>query len=156
MEEEFRPAFKEVVLAYALAALLIWMPATAFVFLSPLPRFAVGPTSELIGLAVFLFFAFRSITALEYYAEERYYLGDGVLRIQRNWVFQAITIPLQNITTVAVETPLLLRALGVGTLQAYTIDGFPHPLFNLKGARGIAEKIRPKYRWEGVFRPSVG
>ena len=156
MEEEFRPAFKEVVLAYALAALLIWMPATAFILLSPLPRLAVGPISELIGLAVFLYFAFQFIPALEYHAEERYYLGDGVLRIQRNWVFQAITIPLPSITTVAVETPLLLRALGVGTLQAYTTDGFPHPLYNLKDAKNVAEKIRPKYRCEGVCRPSVG
>lgn len=155
-EEEFRPAFREPVLAYGLASTLLWLLVFVTSSLLPLPGFVVTPVQELAGLSAAIFFAFRSVSALELHEEERYYVGEGVLRIGRDRVFSPVTVLLQNVTEVRVETPLLMRVFGIGTVWVYTFDCRAHPLYNLKDAKRIAEKIRPSRTSEPVFRPSVG
>lgn len=157
MEEELRPAFREVVLAYALAYALLWLLFSVVVSLLPVPDFVVSPVVELVGLLAAMFFVFRVGSALNLHAEERYYVGEGVLRIRHYLASTtAITILLQNVTRVRVDVPFFMRPFHVGTVWVYTCDSRSRPLFNLKDPVAVAGKIRPKYHWEGVFRPSVG
>ena len=157
MEEEFRPAFREAVLAYALASALIWLLVSIVVFLLPVPGFVVNPVDELAGTFAAMFFILRVGSVLNLHAEERYYVGEGVLRIRHSLASTtAITILLENVTRVRVDVPFFMRPFHVGTVWVYTCDSRARPLFNLKDPLAVAEKIRPKYHWEGVFRPTVG
>ena len=156
MEEEFRPALREVVLAYGLASVLLWGLLSAAASLLPVPGFAVAPIEALTTFLAVAFFIFRVAPALVLHVENRYYVGDGVLRIRRRRGFGPVTILLQNVTDVVVYVPLLMRPFGVGTVEVFTVDCRARPLFNLKDPRAFAEKIRPSQAGEPVFRPSVG
>ncbi|MDG7016446.1 MAG: hypothetical protein JRM82_03620, partial [Nitrososphaerota archaeon] len=129
MEEEFRPALREVVLAYAWASVLLWLLVSWVVSLLPVPGFVVSPVEELAGLLAAIFFVFRVSAGIELHVEERYSVGEGVLRIRRNRGFGPVTVLLQNVDAVRVETPLLLRPFGVGTVWVYTIDCRARPLY---------------------------
>ncbi|MDG6981580.1 MAG: PH domain-containing protein [Nitrososphaerota archaeon] len=86
-----------------------------------------------------------------------FWAGEGVLRIRRSLASTtAVTILLQNVTRVRVDVPFFMRPFHVGTVWAHTCDSRAHPLFNLKDPLALAEKIRPKCHFEGVFRPTVG
>ena len=156
MERELRPAFKEVASAYGLAFVLLWLLITAVVFLLPIPGSVQGTITEVAGLIIAASFVSRVSNALGLYWEERYYVGEGVLRMRRSVASTTVTVLLQNVTQVSVKAPFFMRLFGIGTVWAYTTDGRARPLHNLKNPQAIAEKIRPKYHWEGNFRPSVG
>ena len=156
MEEEFRPAIREPAAAYGLASVLLWILVSAAVSLLPVPGFVVLPVEALAGFLAAVFFIYRVGDALELYADERYYVGEGVLRIRRNRAFNPVTVLLQNVAEASVETSLISRPFGFGTIWVYTVDCRARPLYNLKGAREVAEKIRPTPVSEPVFRPSVG
>ena len=157
MEEELRPAFKEVASAQGLAFVLLWLLISAMAFLLPMPSSIQSTVAEVAGLIIVASFFFKVSNALGLYWEERYYVGEGVLRIRRSAASTtAITVLLQNVTQVTVKVPFFMRPFRVGTVWVYTADCLARPLFNLKDPLAVAEKIRPEYHYEGTFRPSVG
>ena len=156
MDEECRPAIREPLVAYGLASVLLWLLVSVVLSFLRVPSFVVSPVEVLVGFLAVVFFVFRVSAAIELHVEVRYYIGEGVLRIRRTQAFMPVTILLQNVESVRVEAPLLLRPFGVGTVWVYTIDCRARPLYNLRAARKVAEKIRPASASEPVFRPSVG
>ena len=146
MEEDLRPAFREVVLAYALASALLWLLVSIVFSLLPVPGFVVSPIDELAGTFAAMFFVLKVGSALNLHAEERYYVGDGVLRIRRSLASTtATTILLQNVTRVSIDVPFFMRPFHVGTVWAHTCDSRAHPLFNLKDPPNPP----PRGRWSG-------
>ena len=157
MEEELRPAFKEVASAHGLAFVSLWLLISTLAFLLPMPSSFQSTIAEVAGLIIAASFTIKVSNALGLYWENRYYIGEGVLRIRRSAASTtAITVLLQNVTQVTVKTPFFMRPFHVGTVWVYTADCLARPLFNLKDPLAVAEKIRPEYHWEGTFRPSVG
>ena len=157
MEEEFKPAFKEIVLAHGVALALLWLMIAATVSLLPVPSFIVSPVDELAGIFAAALFVHRASSALRLHWEELYYVGEGVLRIRRSLASTtAVTVLLQNVTSVRVETPFFMRPFHVGTIWVYTCDCRARPLYNLKDAGKVARKIWLPPAIEPVFRPSVG
>ena len=157
MEEEFRPAFKEIASAQGLVFVLLWLLISATAFLLPIPGPVQSTIAEVAGLIIAVSFITKVSNALGLYWEDRYYIGDGVLRIRRSAASTtATTVLLQNVTQVTVKVPFFMRPFRGGTVWVYTADCLARPLFNLKDPLAVAEKIRPEYHWEGTFRPSVG
>ena len=156
MEEEFRPAIREPAAAYGLASVLLWLLVSAAVSLLPVPGFVVLPVEALAGFLAAFFFIYRVGDALELYVDERYCIGEGVLRIRRGRAFNPATVLLQNVTSVRVETPFFMRPFHVGTIWVYMCDCRAHPLYNLKDAGKVAKKIWLPPAIEPVFRPSIG
>ena len=157
MEEEFSPAFKEVILAYGLASVLLWGLAAGIVLSLQLPQVFVAPLLQVAVLVTAACFAVKSAQALWLHLTEHYYIGDGLVRIQRGWASKtSLTIPSRNVRETWVVMPLLLKASGVGYLWILTSDCHGHRLSNLRGPQRVGEKIRPTQASEPVFRPSVG
>ena len=157
MEEELRPAFKGVAFGYGLAFFLLWVLISAMAFLLPMPSSVQITIVGVVGLVIAASFVSKVTNALGQYWEERYYVGEGVLRIRHSAASTTtITVLLQNVTQVSVKAPFFMRLFGIGTVLVYTTDGRARQLFNLRNPHAVAEKIRPRYHWEGTFRPSVG
>lgn len=156
MEEELRPAIREPAAAYGLASVLLWLLVSAAVSLLPVPSFVISPVEALTGLLAAVFFIYRVSDALELYVDERYYVGDGALRIRRGRALNPVTVLLQDVTEVRVDGSLIVRPFGFRTVWVYTFDCRAHPLYNLKDAGKVAEKIRPASASDLVFRASVG
>ena len=157
MEEELRPVFKEAASAYGLAFALLWLLISVMVFLLPLPGSVQSTVTEVAGLIIAASFVSKASNALRLYWEERYYIGEGVLRMRHSATsMTTVTVLLQNVTQVSVKAPFFMRLFGIGSVLVYTTDGRARQLFNLRDPLAVAEKIRPKYHWEGTFRPSVG
>ena len=157
MEEEFKPVFKEMVIAYGLASAVMWGLAASVVLVLSLPGAYVAPLLQLSIIPAAVFFVVKSASALFLHLTERYYLGDGAVRMQRGlFSRETDTVPLHEVGHAGVVVSMLFRAFGVGTVWVHTNDCLAYPLYNLRDAMVVRDKIDPPPAGEPVFRPSVG
>lgn len=155
--EEFRPALKEVVLAYGVASVLIWATAAGIILLLGLPQAYIVPLIQVSALVSIAYFAIRSAQTLWLRLTEHYFIGDGLVSKRGGWVTKySVEIQLNKVVEVQVITPLLLKVFGVGHVLPYTLDRCGCMLRNVKDPRRIAKKMQPGQAGEPMFRPIVG
>lgn len=157
MEEEFTPAVEEVVLAHGIASVLIWGVVAGVVLLLQLPRAYIFPVLQVGALAPVAYFVVMSAQALWLRFTVHYYIGDGFVRKRGGWFSKySAQMALSDVRKTDVETPLLLRAFGVGHMWVIGNDCHAFMLRNVKYPYSVADKILPPREPELVFRPSVG